>query len=258
VGRVAADAHAVANQVAAAYISPCSAGYYRDAAASTALTDCADIAAGKQGQTSSSGSVYASSGATFEVDCVAGKYQLNGDAACADTPAGHVSRVANDADATANQVGGLYSVPCSAGYYRVAADVGTANDCADIAAGKQGQTSSSGSVYASTGAAFQVDCVAGKYSTDGDAACADVAAGKVGRTSNDATTGLADSEHEAGAAFEVGCFAGTYRTANNDASDCINVPAGKVGHSASASTTTPHETGADQWADCPAGTFRFF
>ena len=48
----------------------------------------------------------------------------------------------------------------------------------DIAAGKQGQLLDSGSVYAATGATFQVDCIAGKFEPNGDTACLTCVVGK--------------------------------------------------------------------------------
>merc|ERR1712072_622844 len=112
------------------------------------------------------------------------------------------------------QVGAAFASPCSNGYYRDTAQSNSLGDCKDVPDGQQGENGAS--AYVSTGATAAVDCVAGKYSTNGDgecqpcalgtyqdvagkASCKDVAAGHVGRTSNAATTGLADSIHETGA-----------------------------------------------------------
>ena len=86
----------------------------------------------------------------------------------------------------------------------------------------------------------------------------DVSAGKVGRVTNTMTTGLADSMHEMGAAFEVGCFPGTFRAESNGSSNCVAVPAGKVGKVTN-SPPPPNffsERGAAFAVACPIGTFR--
>jgi len=204
VGRTTVEEMAIENETGAAFATVCAVGYYRNNTMRDAYGDCMDIGPGKQGQLTDAGSSYAESGAIVQVDCIAGKFSLDGDGPCNLVSAGSVGRVADDADATANQVGALYASPCIANFFRAA--TGTA-DCGDISPGKQGQTSATvGDPYAATGATHEVDCVAGKFSLDGNGECGDISPGKQGQTS--ATIG--DLYAATGASFEVDCAAGKY------------------------------------------------
>jgi len=109
--------------------------------------------------------------------------------------------------------------------------------CEDIAAGKQGQTPTTvGGTHAPSGATLQVDCVARKYSTNGEGACTDCPA--------DSSTASAGSKAQSA----CNCNANFYGDAQGAA--CAACPNGATIAQQSSSTATTATVCA-----CPVNTY---
>ena len=94
----------------------CPTGFYQNSIEQTA---CIDVAAGKEGQ--SSVNVYVATGAVKETACAAGKFNTNGDGACATCVAGSETDTAT--------TGGSTCKACDAGFYSTQAMVESQTTC---------------------------------------------------------------------------------------------------------------------------------
>ena len=263
------------------YVSGCDVcgdGFYQDTAGES---PCKDVNNGKFGSTD--GSNYTATGATQQVNCVAGSANADGTGACSDCASG-----------SSSATGAASCTSCVDGKFQSLTGQAT---CEDVDNGKFGSTD--GSSHAAVGATRQDNCTAGSANadgtgacdscvdgsyqdTDGQATCNDVNAGKFGSTdgSNYTATGATRQDNcvvntfntdgngactnvqngyepvsngqqtNSGAYNEVICASGKWQTTEwqTQAQKCVNVPDGQK-----CNTTNDGTPGCTSTVDCSMG-----